>query len=199
MLRAIATIVIVTLFGLNWMLPDLEIGRRGSSIEWRQDVTTTRIRVGERMPDMALTDLEGTTFPLSSLRGDRVLLVFERSIDWCPFTKERLLDLASVLGDVPDLEIVWVMAAEQISERTRRLVDEFGLRDRILFLADEKSAVIRGLGLLKSNPEVIEEGVPVPTTIVLDREGVVRSIDIRDDYHVWLAPSAILVALEDVE
>jgi peroxiredoxin len=199
MLRAIATIVIVTLFGLNWMLPDLEIGRRGSSTDWRVDVETTRLSIGEPMPDLALADLAGTRFPLSSLRGHPVLLVFERSIDWCPFTKARLLDLASVLGDTPDLEIVWVMAAEQVSERTRRLVDEFGLRDRILFLADEKSAAIRELGLLKSDPEVIEEGVPVPTTIVLDREGVVRFIDVRDDYHVWLDPNAILVAVEEVE
>ena len=39
--------------------------------------------------------------------------------------------------------------------------------------------MIRQLGLLKSNPEVIEEGVPVPTTIVLDRQGIVRFIDVR--------------------
>jgi len=199
MLRALATIVIVTLFGLNWMLPGLELGRRGSSTVWRQDVETPRLRVGAPMPDLALQSLTGETVPLSSLKGRRVLLAFERSIDWCPFSKARLLDVTHALGDVPDLEIVWVMAAEQISERTRRLVDEAGLRDRVLFLADEKSTGIRELGLLKSDPEVIEEGVPVPTTVLLDRSGIVRFIDVREDYQVWLAPSAVQAALEEID
>lgn len=199
MLRALASIVIVSLFGLNWMLPDMEIGRRGPSAQARVDVEGTQISVGAVLPDAALMDLGGATVPLSSLRGERVLLILERSIDWCPFTKERLFDLSTSLGDVPDLEIVWVMAAEQVSERTRRLVDEFGLRDSVLFLADEKSAFIRQLGVLKSEPEMIEEGVPVPTTVLLDRDGVVRFVDVRDDYHEWLDPKVVLAALDEIE
>ena len=53
--------------------------------------------------------------------------------------------------------------------------------------------------MLKSEPEVIEEGVPVPTTVLLDREGIVRFIDVREDYHVWLDPSVVLAALDEIE
>jgi peroxiredoxin len=39
-------------------------------------------RVGEPMPDFALADLDGEIVRLSDLRGHRVLLTFERSLDW---------------------------------------------------------------------------------------------------------------------
>ena len=62
------------------------------------------------------------------------------------------------------------MAASQINERSRLFIDELGLAHRILFLADPKSALIRTLGLLKEEPEAIEQGVPHPTTVLLDAE-----------------------------
>ncbi len=199
MLRALATVVIVALFLLNWMLPSTGLGRRGVDTEVRADVEVSQIRVGEQLPDATLFDLRGVPVGLSDLRGNRVLLVFERSIDWCPFTKSRLLDLKQTFDEVEDLEIVWVMAAEQCSERTRRLIDEYGLRDRIYFLADEQSALIRDLGLLKPEPEVMEEGVPHPTTLLLDRNGVVRFIDVREDYRFWLDPDVLVAALDSIE
>jgi peroxiredoxin len=198
MLRALATVVIVALFLLNWMLPSTGLLRRGVDPEVRVDVEASSIRVGEPLPDATLFDLRGVPVGLSDLRGNRVLLVFERSIDWCPFTKSRLLDLKQTFAEVEDLEIVWVMALEQCSERTRRLIDEYGLRDRIYFLADEQSRLIRDLGLLKPEPEVMEEGVPHPTTLLLDRDGIVRFIDVREDYRYWLDPDVLLAALESI-
>lgn len=198
-LRALATVVIGALFVLNWMLPSTSLGRRGVGEGVRLDVETPAVRVGERFPDATLLDLQGLPVELSALRGSRVMIVFERSIDWCPFTKMRLLDLSIALDEVPDLEVVWVMAAQQISERTGRLIDEFDLEDRIFFLADDQSALIRRLGLLKPEPEMIEEGVPHPTTILLDRSGVVRFIDVREDYRFWLDPNEVITALGAIE
>jgi peroxiredoxin len=101
------------------------------------------------------------------------------------------VELREILSDVPDLRIVWVMADRQINERTRVFIDESGLRDHILFLSDEDSALIRSLGILNAAPEPIEEGVPHPATYILDREGIVRFVDVRKDFHIWLAPELI--------
>ena len=101
--------------------------------------------------------------------------------------------------DTPDLRIIWVMSDAQINERSRIFIDELGLADRILFLADPKSQLIRDLGILKEDPEDIELGVPHPTTLVLDKEGVVQFVDVRENYHFWLDPAAmsdVLVRLE---
>jgi peroxiredoxin len=99
---------------------------------------------------------------------------------------------------VPDLRIVWIMADGQINARTRAFIDEYGLRDRVLFLSDPDSALIQQLGILKQDPEPVEVGVPHPTTVLLDREGVVRFVDVREDFHIWLAPEAVLTTLASI-
>lgn len=99
----------------------------------------------------------------------------------------------------PDLRIVWVMSDAQINDRSRIFIDELGLAERILFLSDPKSQLIRDLGILKENPESIEIGVPHPTTLILDKDGIVQFVDIRENYHFWLDPAAmtdVLVRLE---
>jgi peroxiredoxin len=99
-----------------------------------------------------------------------------------------------VFEATPDLRIIWVMSDAQINDRSRIFIDELGLADRILFLSDPKSQLIRDLGLLKEDPESIEIGVPHPTTLILDKAGVVQFVDVRENYHFWLDP----VAMADV-
>lgn len=99
------------------------------------------------------------------------------------------------IQEAEDLVILWVMAENQINDRTRAFIDEYGLRDNVRFLSDPDSTLIEKMGLLRENPEPIEEGVPHPTTYVLDREGVVRFADARKDFHVWLAPQVVVEAL----
>jgi peroxiredoxin len=99
----------------------------------------------------------------------------------------------------PDLRIIWVMSDAQINDRSRVFIDELGLADRILFLSDPKSQLIRDLGILKENPESIEVGVPHPTTIVLDKAGIVQFVDVRENYHFWLDPAAMTDVLARLE
>jgi peroxiredoxin len=109
------------------------------------------------------------------------------------------VELRKAFDDTPDLRIVWVMSDVQINERTRVFIDELGLADRILFLADPKSELIRELGILKPSPESIEVGVPHPTTLLLDRSGTIQFVDIRKDFHIWLDPSALNDVLSRLE
>lgn len=82
MLRWLATLLIVSLFVVNLWLPHSSIGRRGSSSEVRVDVVPSLGQIDEALPDAELVDLEGRVVRLSDLRGHRVLLTFERSVDW---------------------------------------------------------------------------------------------------------------------
>lgn len=91
--------------------------------------------------------------------------------------------------------VLWVMADNQINARTRVFIDEAGLRDRIRFLADPGSQTIDRLGLRRPNPEPIELGVPHPGTYLLDELGVIRFVDVREDYHIWLAPEVLVAEL----
>jgi peroxiredoxin len=105
------------------------------------------------------------------------------------------VELRQALANQDDLVVVYVMAANQVNAKTLRFLDELGLRDRIRFARDEGSAAIDALGLRKPNPETIEAGVPHPATYVLDRDGVVRFVDVREDFHVWVDPQDVLAVL----
>lgn len=105
------------------------------------------------------------------------------------------MELRQALQNEADLVVVYVMASNQVNAKTIRFLDELGLRDRIRFARDENSAAIDALGLLKQNPEAIEVGVPHPATYLLDRDGVVRFVDVREDFHLWVDPAEILGAL----
>lgn len=97
-----------------------------------------------------------------------------------------------------DLVVLYVMAGNQVNAKTLRFVDELGLRERMRFLRDEDSALIDRLGLRKTDPEPIEAGVPHPATYLLDRDGVVRLVDVREEFQVWLDPNELLRALQEI-
>ena len=109
------------------------------------------------------------------------------------------MELRRAFDAVPDLVILFVMAEGQINAKTRRFVEEGRLRRRVRFLADPDSRLISALGLLLEDTEPIEAGVPHPATYLLDREGRVRFADVREDYHIWLDPEAVLAALDRID
>ncbi len=80
-LRGLATIAILALLGLNVMLPSTSIGRRGTEATVRSDVES-QIAVGQTLPEFDLVGLDGRTYSREDLLGHRVLITFERSVDW---------------------------------------------------------------------------------------------------------------------
>ncbi len=87
------------------------------------------------------------------------------------------------------------MAGQQVNRKTLRFVDEAGLREQVRFLKDPGSRTIERFGLLLQTPEPIEAGVAHPTTYLIDREGRVRPVDVRKDFHIWLDSAALREAL----
>jgi hypothetical protein len=80
--RLLATVLIVGLLILDLTLPMTPLGRRGTEAEPRADVQGAAGKVGAVFPDFTLADLGGQPVSLSDFRGERVLLTFERSLDW---------------------------------------------------------------------------------------------------------------------
>jgi peroxiredoxin len=108
------------------------------------------------------------------------------------------VELREALEGADDLVILYVMAEGQINDKTRRFVEEAGLRERVRFLKDTDSRVIESYGLLLADPEPMEAGVPHPATYLIDREGRVRLVDVRKDFHIWLDPTALREALASI-
>ena len=105
------------------------------------------------------------------------------------------MELRERFEGVPDFDLLWVMADNQVNAKTLRFIDSLGLRDRVQFAVDPGSAAIDRLGVRLENPQPIEAGVPNPTTLLVDADGVVRFLDVRRDYQAWLDPELIADAL----
>ena len=82
MLRWLGSLLIVALFALNLALPSTSMGRRGTSFEPRADIASAKLRVDDRMPNLELTTIDGTRLRIADFRGKRILITFERSVDW---------------------------------------------------------------------------------------------------------------------
>lgn len=105
------------------------------------------------------------------------------------------MELRQRFEGVDDLAVLWVMADNQINAKTLRFIESLGLRQRVHFGVDTGSAAIDQLGIRLADAEPLETGVPHPTTLLLDADGVVRFLDVRRDYHVWLDPALLEDAL----
>ena len=55
--------------------------------------------------------------------------------------------------------------------------------------------MIKEFALLNEEAEPLEAGVPHPARYLIDRQGVVRFVDVRRDFHIWLAPKRIVAEL----
>ena len=80
-LRSVATIALLGLLGLNAMLPSTMMGRRGTEARARADVES-QLALGRGLPELELVGLDGRVYSREDLLGRRVLLTFERSVDW---------------------------------------------------------------------------------------------------------------------
>ena len=80
-LRGLATLILVALFALNLSLPTSSFGQRGAENKVRVDVTSQLV-MGQSLPPLELVGFDGRTYTREDLQGHRVLLTFERSVDW---------------------------------------------------------------------------------------------------------------------
>jgi hypothetical protein len=80
-LRGLASLVVVGLFVLNLMMPTSQMGQRGAENLIREDVETHLV-IGQALPELSLFDLYGRRYSREDLLGHRVLITFERSVDW---------------------------------------------------------------------------------------------------------------------
>ena len=83
-LRGLASIVVVGLLGLNWVLPSAKISARGRDALVRADVdVASTLAIGRSLPeDLELFTFDRRRIGRDDLLGHRVLLTFERSVDW---------------------------------------------------------------------------------------------------------------------
>lgn len=141
-------------------------------------------RVGSEAPDFTLTDLEGKEVKLSDLRGRPVLINFWAT--WCPPCRAEIPTLVQTYAEThkdeagsgsPPYEILGI-ATQSDKPTVEAFGKEFGIKFPILLDADNR---ITG---------DLYHVVPIPTSFFVDKEGIIRHIQIgpvdRAKLDQWL-------------
>jgi peroxiredoxin len=133
----------------------------------------TRFAIGSTAPDIVGTDLEGHALKLSDYRGKVVVLMFGG--EWCGICRTEypyLRLLTEVYGNWP-LAILGVNS-DASRETALKASEERGIQNRVWWDGHEA----------RSTAGPIARAWRIagwPTTYVIDAEGVIRFVDLRQD------------------
>jgi peroxiredoxin len=161
-----------------------------------QQTRPAAVAVGDRVLDFAATDDSGQPFDLAGLRGRPFLLKFFRG-HWCPYCVAELRrweEMRPVL-DAHGIAVVTVCAdrADQIRQGRAK----HGLQ--AVMVPDPTLAITDRYGLRNPRNFALKSGVivplPIPTTILVGADGIVRWIDQSADYMHRSEPERILAAI----
>ncbi len=174
------------------------------------------VTAGDVLEDFTLPDATGGEVSLSELLTDGpAVLVFYRG-GWCPFCNLALRHYQGEL--VPQLEhrgATLVAITPQKPDESLSTAEKHGLQFPVLTdaglrlahrlrIAFEPSPETReaqlnlGLDVSEGNAESSTE-LPMPTVLVVDRERIVRFVDVHPDYATRTEVPAILSALAELE
>ena len=173
------------------------------------------IEVGASLPDSELVDPHGVATTLYEALGDQVaVLVFYRGA-WCPYCNIALNTYQAEL--VPELDrrgVALVAISPQAPDGTLSTQQKNDLTFTVL--SDPGNQVAKAVGILTAPSDEARAaqlelgldltvvnadgttGLPMPTTIVLDADHVVRWRDVHPDYTTRSELVQILAALDAV-
>ena len=102
----------------------------------------------------------------------------------------ELQGLGALLSDAERSGIAVVAVSPDANEQSQKLADDLRLGYR--FVADRDLAVTRRWGLAQAHGGPDGQDVPRPTTVVLDRDGVVRWFSVSRNFQVRPDPGEVL-------
>ena len=173
------------------------------------------IVVGATLPDADLLDPHGASITLYQALGDQLaVLVFYRGA-WCPYCNialnvyqaelipalaRRGVALVAISPQAPDGSLSMQEKNELtftvLSDPANRVAKEIGILTAPS--AEVRAAQLElGLDLTAVNADGTT-GLPMPATVIVDADRVVRWVDVHPDYSTRSEPDQILAALDAV-
>jgi peroxiredoxin len=179
-------------------------------------IPTAAVAVGDKLAAFALPDASGQTRTLDELTaGGPAVIVFYRG-GWCPYCNLTLhtyeQDLLPQLGahaarlvaispETPDASLSTRERAELtytvLSDTNADLADALGIT---FDPSEEGLAAQRALGVdIRMTRADAGTRLPMPTVLIVDRDHIVRFVDIHPDYTGRTEVSEILAGLRTLE
>lgn len=138
-----------------------------------QNQTQVALHPGDRIPAFELKDQSGQTQTFDSLKGaNGLLLMFNRSADWCPFCKSQLIDFESARKN---FEAKGIRVAS-ITYDSSAVLKAFAERKNINFplLSDPDSKTIDAFGVRNLEVTGTQKGIAIPNYYLIGPDSVIR-------------------------
>jgi peroxiredoxin len=131
------------------------------------------LQPGMKIPAIQLKDQDGNDRNFDSLEGPNgLLLLFNRSADWCPFCKSQMIDLESARQHFEEKGI----RVATITYDSPAILKAFAQRRNIHYtmLSDPDSKTIDAFGIRNQDAKGHEAGIAIPNFYWIGRDGIIR-------------------------
>lgn len=162
------------------------------------DTIEAGLAVGEKIPLAAdlLNNDEKTSFA-QLLEDGPALIVFTRSVEWCPYCQTQLKSINAIVGDLKDRGYnLYGLSYDSPDQQDRFSKNQMLQYD---LLSDQSSAVIDGFGL--RDPQYTEGravGVPYASVFVVDKSGTIVAKSVSGDYKKRPTNEQILALVDGI-
>ena len=161
------------------------------------------VEVGNPAPAFSLPDQDEKIVNLSDFKGQRdLLLIFVRG-DWCPGCHMMLRTYQRESHRFKEKNILCMAIGPDPVGVNRAMVEKLGLDFKVL--SDEGQKIAQTYGCRLEDDENLhpvkeshkyQEGIPLPASFLVDKNGIVRYTSRPDRVGEFLDPSKIFPVLE---
>ena len=164
-----------------------------------EQVTIVGPQTGTMAPEFSALTPSGVPVELSDISGvSGAVLVFSRSLDWCPYCKKQSIELIDATAPLD--EAGWTLSL--ITYDSPEILSAYGKSKEISYtlLSDTGSAMIDAFGL--RNHDVPEgsryDGIPHPAIVFIGKDGVIKAVLREDGYKDRPPVEAVLETAQSI-
>lgn len=166
------------------------------------------VKVGDTLPEFHLSDAVGQEVNSADLLSHGPLLITFYRGEWCPFCNLALAAMQKHHDDFQAKGVTLVAISPELPDQSLSTTEKHALKFPVL--SDVGNKFARQLGIVFAQPDSLRPvfqafghdlqarngddslEVPVPATLLVDQNGVVRNAYIESDYSKRLEPSTAL-------
>ena len=156
------------------------------------------LAIGDQIPLTASLQAAGGKTSLGKLlENGPALLVFTRSVEWCPYCQTQLKSINAIVGDLKDRGYnLYGLSYDSPDQQDRFSKNQMLQYD---MLSDQTSTVIDAFGL--RDPQYTDGravGVPYASVFVIDKSGKIVAKSVSGDYKKRPSNDQILALVDSI-
>lgn len=160
-----------------------------------------RVQIGKAATEFELPDQDGNLVKLSDFKNKRhLLLIFVRG-DWCPGCHMMLRTYEKNREKFAEKNILVMAIGPDPTGVNKGMVEKLNLDFKVLSDEGQKTAMVYGVQLKEYDndfAEKYEEGIPLPASFLVDKNGIVQYVSRPDKVGEFLNPSLIFPIVENL-